>query len=97
MSKRAGEFVTVEELLERSASTRRAGSCSRARTTRTVDLDVELARQQSSENPVYYVQYAHARIASLLDRIGEDDGSRRHRAAGVGRRASRCTRPSACW
>ena len=37
----------------------------------TVDLDLDLAREQSSENPVYYVQYAHARIASMLAKAGE--------------------------
>jgi arginyl-tRNA synthetase len=37
----------------------------------TVDLDLELARSQSSENPVYYVQYAHARIASILRKAEE--------------------------
>jgi arginyl-tRNA synthetase len=36
----------------------------------TVDLDLELASRQSSENPVYYVQYAHARIASILRKAG---------------------------
>jgi arginyl-tRNA synthetase len=36
-----------------------------------VDLDLTLAREQSSENPVYYVQYAHARIASVLAKAGE--------------------------
>jgi arginyl-tRNA synthetase len=40
----------------------------------TVDLDVELARRESSDNPVYYVQYAHARIASIL-RKAEDEGA----------------------
>ena len=38
----------------------------------TVDLDLELARKQSNENPVYYVQYAHARIASILRKAGEE-------------------------
>jgi arginyl-tRNA synthetase len=38
----------------------------------TVDLDLDLARARSSDNPVYYVQYAHARIASILDRAGEE-------------------------
>ena len=38
----------------------------------TVDLDLDLAREQSAENPVYYVQYAHARIARILERIGTD-------------------------
>jgi len=38
----------------------------------TVDLDLDLAREQSNENPVYYVQYAHARIASILAKAGEE-------------------------
>ncbi len=37
----------------------------------TVDLDLDLAREQSNENPVYYVQYAHARIASVLAKAGD--------------------------
>jgi arginyl-tRNA synthetase len=37
-----------------------------------VDLDLDLAREQSSENPVYYVQYAHARIASVRRKAGEE-------------------------
>ena len=38
----------------------------------TVDLDLTLAREQSAENPVYYVQYAHARIASVLAKVGTE-------------------------
>ena len=38
----------------------------------TLDLDLDLARQQSQENPVYYVQYAHARIASILRNVPEE-------------------------
>jgi arginyl-tRNA synthetase len=38
----------------------------------TVDLDLDLAREQSSENPVYYIQYAHARIASILQKAGPE-------------------------
>ena len=38
----------------------------------TVDLDLDLAREQSAENPVYYVQYAHARIASVLRKAGDE-------------------------
>jgi arginyl-tRNA synthetase len=38
----------------------------------TVDIDLALARKQASENPVYYVQYAHARIASILRKAGEE-------------------------
>ncbi|HEV3283458.1 MAG TPA: DALR anticodon-binding domain-containing protein, partial [Solirubrobacteraceae bacterium] len=38
----------------------------------TVDLDLDLAREESSENPVYYVQYAHARISSILAKAGPE-------------------------
>src|ERR1700754_3589981 len=49
-----------------------------------VDLDLELARSQSSENPVYYVQYAHARIASILRKAG---AAAEEAAAGPGEEA----------
>ena len=66
MSKRSGEFVTLDELLEEvGVDAARWSFASRAPTT-GLDFDIELARKQSSENPVYYVQYAHARIASIL-------------------------------
>ncbi len=66
MSKRAGEFITLDELLaEVGVDAARWFFASRAVTTE-IDFDIELAKKQSSENPVYYVQYAHARIASIL-------------------------------
>ncbi|HYC07356.1 MAG TPA: DALR anticodon-binding domain-containing protein, partial [Candidatus Binatia bacterium] len=66
MSKRAGEFITLDQLLaEIGPDAARWYFGSRAYTTE-IDLDIELAKKQSSENPVYYVQYAHARIASIL-------------------------------
>jgi arginyl-tRNA synthetase len=66
MSKRAGEFVTLEDLLrEIGVDAARWFLLSRSHDT-TIDLDLDLAREESSENPVYYVQYAHARIASML-------------------------------
>ena len=66
MSKRAGEFITLDDLLaEVGADAARWFFASRAVTT-GIDFDIELAKKQSSENPVYYVQYAHARIASIL-------------------------------
>jgi len=71
MSKRAGEFVSLEELLEEiGVDAARWYLLARSHDT-TVDLDLDLARQQSNENPVYYVQYAHARICSVLERAGE--------------------------
>ncbi|HEV8401495.1 MAG TPA: arginine--tRNA ligase [Candidatus Limnocylindrales bacterium] len=66
MSKRAGEFITLDELLaEVGVDAARWFFASRAATTE-IDFDIELAKRQSSDNPVYYVQYAHARIASIL-------------------------------
>jgi arginyl-tRNA synthetase len=66
MSKRAGEFVTLDDLVaEIGTDAARWYLLARSHDT-TVDLDLDLAREQSSENPVYYVQYAHARIASIL-------------------------------
>jgi arginyl-tRNA synthetase len=70
MSKRAGEFVTLDELIaEIGVDAARWYLLARSHDT-TVELDLDLARQQSSENDVYYVQYAHARIASMLDKAG---------------------------
>jgi arginyl-tRNA synthetase len=71
MSKRAGDFITLDELLDDiGIDAARWFMLWRSHET-TIDLDLELARSQSSENPVYYVQYAHARIASILRKAGE--------------------------
>jgi arginyl-tRNA synthetase len=71
MSKRAGEFITLDELLaEVGVDAARWFFASRAATT-GIDFDIELAKRQSNENPVYYVQYAHARIASILRKAAE--------------------------
>ena len=71
MSKRAGEFITLDELLaEVGVDAARWFFASRAPTT-GIDFDIELAKKQSNENPVYYVQYAHARIASILRKAAE--------------------------
>ncbi len=66
MSKRAGEFVTLDDLIEEiGVDAARWYLLQRSHDT-TIDLDLELAKRQSSENPVYYVQYAHARMAAIL-------------------------------
>jgi arginyl-tRNA synthetase len=71
MSKRRGEFVTLDELIDDiGTDAARFLMLQRSHDT-TVDLDLELARRQSQDNPVYYVQYAHARIASILRKAGE--------------------------
>jgi arginyl-tRNA synthetase len=71
MSKRSGEFVTLDELIDDiGTDAARFFMLQRSHDT-TVDLDLELARKTSNDNPVYYVQYAHARIASILRKAGE--------------------------
>jgi arginyl-tRNA synthetase len=72
MSKRRGDFVTLDELLDEIGVDATRFFMLQRSNDRTVELDVELARSQSSENPVYYVQYAHARIASMLGRFDAD-------------------------
>ncbi len=72
MSKRAGEFVSLDDLVtEIGVDAARWYLLARSHDT-TVDLDLDLAREQSSENDVYYVQYAHARIVSMLERAGSE-------------------------
>lgn len=71
MSKRTGEMVTLEELLgEVGKDATRYLFLTRS-TDSSVDFDIEVAKTQSNENPVYYVQYAHARICSILRLAGE--------------------------
>ncbi len=71
MSKRRGDFVTLDDLLDEIGVDATRFFMLQRSHDRTLDLDVKLARSQSRENPVYYVQYAHARIASMLRRLPE--------------------------
>ena len=88
MSKRRGDFVTLDELIaEIGVDATRFFMLQRSHDS-TVDLDLDLAREQSAENPVYYVQYAHARIASHAARRRR--GAGRAGAGRAARRASRC-------
>ena len=74
MSKRSGEFITLDDVLnEVGVDAARWYFSSRAYTT-GIDFDLELAKKQTNENPVYYVQYAHARASSIL-RHGTDVGA----------------------
>ncbi|MDO8886418.1 arginine--tRNA ligase [Candidatus Oleimmundimicrobium sp.] len=66
MSKRTGEMVTLEELLQEVGSDAARYFFLMRSTDTSLDFDIELAKSQSSDNPVYYVQYAHARICSIL-------------------------------
>jgi arginyl-tRNA synthetase len=74
MSKRRGDFVTLDDLIaEIGVDATRFYMLSRSHDS-TVDLDVELAKSQEKDNPVYYVQYHHARCASILRQV-EDPGA----------------------
>ncbi len=72
MSKRSGKTIALHDLLDEiSVDAARYFFNSRAATT-PLDFDLDLAVRQDGENPVYYVQYAHARICSLLARLAEE-------------------------
>ena len=72
MSKRRGDFVTLDELLDEIGVDATRYFMLQSSHDRTLDINLEVARKQSNENPVYYVQYAHARIASMLKRLGAE-------------------------
>jgi arginyl-tRNA synthetase len=75
MSKRAGDYVTVRELVDEvGRDAVRYFFLMRTMETELV-FDIELAKSQSDENPVYYVQYAHARLCAVLREWGGDEKS----------------------
>ncbi|MDH4099917.1 MAG: arginine--tRNA ligase, partial [Nitrospirota bacterium] len=71
MSKRAGEFVTLREVMDEVGSDAARFFFLMRRSDSHLDFDLELAKQQTSENPVFYVQYAHARIAGVMRQAEE--------------------------
>ena len=74
MSKRTGEMVSFEELIDEvGVDATRYLMLSRS-TDQAIDFDVEEAKKQDATNPVYYVQYAHARICSLLRKAAGERG-----------------------
>ncbi|MCI9242434.1 MAG: arginine--tRNA ligase [Lawsonibacter sp.] len=75
MSKRTGKAIALHDLLDEiSVDAARYYFNNRAATS-PLDFDLDLAVRQDSENPVYYVQYAHARICSLIARLAGEDGA----------------------
>ena len=73
MSKRTGEMVTFEELVDEvGVDATRFLMLSRS-SDQPVDFDIEVAKKQDASNPVYYVQYAHARICSVLRKAAGSD------------------------
>jgi arginyl-tRNA synthetase len=74
VSKRAGTFVTLDELLDEVGEDAARYFYVRSSHRTEMNFDLEVAVQQSDENPVYYVQYAHARIASIFRRAALEPG-----------------------
>jgi arginyl-tRNA synthetase len=74
MSTRAGEFVTLRELRHEVGNDAARFFYVLRKSDQHLDFDLDLAKSQSNENPVYYVHYAHARICSMLEQWGGDEG-----------------------
>src|SRR6056297_743821 len=73
MSKRAGEFVTMEDVIDEVGKDAARYFYIMRSSDSHFDFDLELAKEQSSNNPVYYIQYAHARIHSILENAEDID------------------------
>ncbi|OLN33966.1 arginine--tRNA ligase [Desulfosporosinus metallidurans] len=71
MSKRSGQYITLRELMDEVGKDAARFFFILRDPDSTVDFDMDLARAQSSDNPVYYVQYAHARLCSILRQAEE--------------------------
>lgn len=83
MSTRSGEMVTLAELVEAIGVDAARFFLVMRSHDQTLDLDIGLARQQTSENPVYYVQYAHARIMSILRNLPTELAARADEGPGL--------------
>jgi arginyl-tRNA synthetase len=72
MSKRAGTIVVLEDLVEAVGVDAARYALTRSSTDSMIDIDLDLLRRHTNENPVYYVQYAHARTCNVTRLAGED-------------------------
>jgi arginyl-tRNA synthetase len=75
MSKRAGTVVVLQDLVEAVGVDAARYSLTRSSTDSMIDIDLDLLRKRTNENPVYYVQYAHARTCNVT-RLADEDGVR---------------------
>ncbi len=75
MSTRAGEFVTLRELRQEVGNDAARFFYVLRKSDQHLDFDLDLAKSQSNENPVYYIQYAHARVCSVHEQWGGDMAS----------------------
>ncbi len=79
ISKRAGSYVTVRDLIDEVGRDATRFFLAARRVDSQLTFDIDLARSQTNENPVYYIQYAHARICSVLRKLAEEAGISRDR------------------
>ncbi|PCH61505.1 MAG: arginine--tRNA ligase [Gammaproteobacteria bacterium] len=73
MSTRSGSFVTLRELREEVGNDAARFFYVMRRTDQHMDFDLDLAKSQSNDNPVFYIQYAHARIYTVMDKLAEKE------------------------
>jgi arginyl-tRNA synthetase len=76
MSKRSGQFVTLEELVEDVGRDAARYFFVMRSPDSHLDFDLDLAKAETNENPVYYIQYAYARICSIFRQLAEQGGER---------------------
>lgn len=75
MSKRSGEFITLEELVSEVGKDAARYFFVMRSPDSHLDFDMDLAKSESTDNPVYYIQYAHARISSIFRQLQEKGGT----------------------
>jgi len=83
MSTRSGSFVTLRELREEVGTDAARFFYVMRKSEQHMDFDLELAKSQSNENPVYYIQYAHARVARVFERLQEKGKTWEHDEANL--------------
>ena len=72
MSTRSGEFISLKELLEEVTSDAARFFYINRKADQHLEFDLELAKEESKDNPLYYIQYAHARICSVFNKVKYD-------------------------
>ena len=83
LSKRAGSYLTLRDLIEEAGADATRWFLIARKPDSQLTFDIDLAREQSKDNPVFYVQYAHARVCSLLRRVTEKGFPAYDQAAGI--------------
>lgn len=83
LSKRAGSYLTLRDLIEEAGADATRWFLIARKPDSQLTFDIDLAREQSKDNPVFYVQYAHARVCSLLRRVTEKGFAAYDEASGI--------------